>query len=86
MNFYVFIMKIITESGRRPVSSPTPRADGLGSLVKRLVCVLERLEELLDGRRTAEGWAGESPGHAEGVPDFVRRMAWAKLLGVRSLR
>jgi hypothetical protein len=55
MNFYVFIMKIITESGRRPVSSPTPRADGLGPLVKRLVCVLERLEELLDGRRTAEG-------------------------------
>jgi hypothetical protein len=79
-------MKIITESGRRPVSPPTPRTDGVGSLVKRLVCVLERLEELLDGRRTAEGRAVESPGHAEGAPDFIRRMAWAKLLGVRSLR
>jgi hypothetical protein len=79
-------MKIIIESGRKLVSPPTPRADGLGPLVKRLVCVLERLEELLDGRRTAEGWAVEAPGHAEGVPDFIRRKAWAKLLGVRSLR
>jgi len=56
MNFYVFIMKIITESERKLVS---PRTDGLGPLVRRLVCVLERLEELLDGRRTAEGWAVE---------------------------
>ncbi len=79
-------MKIITESGRRPVSLPTPRTDGLGPLVKRLVCVLERLEELLDGRWMAGGRALESPGHAEGVPDFIRRKAWAKLLGVRSLR
>jgi hypothetical protein len=86
MNFYVFIMKIITESKRKLVSSLMPRADGLGPLVKRLVCVLERREELLDGRWMAEGWAGESPGHAEGVPDFIRRKAWAKLLGVRSLR
>jgi hypothetical protein len=68
------------------VSSPTPRTDGLGSLVKSLVRVLERLEELLDGRRTAGGSSVESLGHAEGVPDFVRRKAWAKLLGVRSLR
>jgi hypothetical protein len=79
-------MKIITESERRPASSPTLCTDGTGPLVKRLVCVLERLEELLDGRRTAEGWAVESPGHAEGAPDFIRRKAWAKLLGVRSLR
>jgi len=79
-------MKIITESGRRQVSSPTPRTDDLEPLVKRLECVLERLEELLDGRRTAKGKAVESPGHAEGVPDFIRRKAWAKLLGVRSLR
>jgi hypothetical protein len=86
MNFYVFIMKIITESGRRPVSPPTLRTDGLGPLVKRLVCVLERLEELLDGRRTAEGRAVKSPGHAEGAPDFIRRKAWTMLLGVRSLR
>ncbi len=50
MNFYVFIMKIITESERKLVSPPMPRTDGLGPLVKRLVCVLERLEELLDGR------------------------------------
>jgi len=75
-------MKIITESGRRLVSSPTLCTDGLGSLVKRLECVLERLEELLDGRRTAEGKAVESPGHAEGAPDFIRRKAWARLLGV----
>ncbi len=86
MNFYVFIMKIITESERKLVSPPTPRTDGLGPLVKRLVCVLERLEELLDGKGVAEGRAGESPGHAKGVPDFIRRKAWAKLLGVKSLR
>jgi hypothetical protein len=86
MNFYVFIMKIITESERKLVSPPTPRADGLGPLVKRLECVLERLEELLDGRRTAEGRSVESPGHAEGAPDFIRRKARAKLLSVRSLR
>ena len=52
-------MKIITESERKLVSPPTPRTDGLGPLVKRLVCVLESQEELLDGRRTAEGWAVE---------------------------
>jgi len=63
-----------------------PRTDGLGPLVKRLMCVLERLEELLDGRRTAEGRAGESPGRVEEAPDFIRRKARAKLLGVRSLR
>ncbi len=86
MNFYVFIMKIIIESERKLVSPPTPRTDGLGSLAKRLVCVLERLEELLYGRWMAEGRAVESPGYAEGAPDFIRRKAWAKLLGVRSLR
>ncbi len=79
-------MKIITESGRRQVSSPTLRTSVLEPLVKRLVCVLERLEELLDGRGMAEGRSVESPGHAEGVSDFIRRKAWAKLLGVRSLR
>ena len=68
------------------MSPPTPRTDGLEPLVKRLECVLGRLEELLDGKRTAKGRAVESPGHAEGVPDFIRRKAWAKLLGVRSLR
>ena len=61
MNFYVFIMKIITESERKLVSSPTPRTDGLGSLVKRLVCVLEtggapRRQE--DGRGLGRGVAG----------------------------
>ncbi len=79
-------MKIITESGRRPVSSPTLRTGVLEPLVKRLVCVLERLEELLDGRWMAKGRSVESPGHAEGAPDFIRRKAWAKLLGVRSLQ
>ncbi len=61
-------MKIITESGRRPVSSPTLRTGGLEPLVKRFECVLERLEELLDGRGMAEGRAWSRRGAPKGCP------------------